>query len=49
VYRVLVGKPKGKDHWGDLGVDGLIILEWVSVGVWTVLGCFRIEIGGGRL
>jgi len=22
VYRVLVGKPKGKNHWGDLGVDG---------------------------
>ena len=22
VYRVLVGKPKGKNHWEDLGVDG---------------------------
>jgi hypothetical protein len=22
VYRVLVGKPEGKDHWGDPGVDG---------------------------
>jgi len=22
VYRVLVGKPEGKSHWGDLGVDG---------------------------
>ena len=22
VYRVLVGKPEGGDHWGDLGVDG---------------------------
>ena len=21
-YRVLVGKPEGKSHWGDLGVDG---------------------------
>ena len=21
-YRVLVGKPEGKNHWGDLGVDG---------------------------
>jgi len=21
VYRVLVGKPEGKSHWGDLGVD----------------------------
>ena len=26
VYRVLVGKPEGKNHWGDLGVDGWIIL-----------------------
>ena len=25
VYRVLVGKPEGKSHWGDLGVDGWII------------------------
>ena len=22
VYRVLVGKPEGKNHWGDLGIDG---------------------------
>jgi len=22
VYRVLVGKPEERDHWGDLGVDG---------------------------
>ena len=28
VYRVLVGKPEGKNHWGDLGVDGWIILGW---------------------
>jgi len=21
VYRVLVGNPKGRDHWGDLGID----------------------------
>jgi hypothetical protein len=24
VYRVLVGKPAGKDHLGDPGVDGII-------------------------
>ena len=24
VYRFLVGKPEGKNHWGDLGVDGWI-------------------------
>jgi len=30
------------DHWGDLGVDGWIILGWISrrwdVGIWTGLG-----------
>jgi hypothetical protein len=29
VYRVLVGKPEGKNHWGDPGIDGRIILEWI--------------------
>jgi len=51
--RVLVGKPKGKNHWGDLGVDGWIILGWISrrwdVGILTGLGWSRIETGGGRL
>jgi len=22
VYKVLVGKPEGKNHWGDASVDG---------------------------
>ena len=42
VYRVLVGKPEGRNHWGDLGVDGWIILRWISrswdVGIWIGLG-----------
>ena len=29
VYRVLVGKPGERDHWGDPGVDGRIILRWI--------------------
>jgi hypothetical protein len=41
-YRVLVGKQEGKNRWGDLGVDGFIILGWTSrrwvVGMWTGLG-----------
>jgi hypothetical protein len=42
-----------RDHWGDPGVDGRIILrrifrEW-DVGIWTGLGWLRIEIGGGHL
>ena len=38
VYRVLVGKPEGKRHWGDLGVDGWIILGWISRGGMWVYG-----------
>jgi len=42
-----------RDHWGDLDVDGRIILEWISrrwdVGIWTGLGWPRIETGDGRL
>jgi len=40
------------DQWGDLGIDGWIILGWISrwdVGIWTGLDWPRIEIGGGRL
>jgi len=39
VYRVLVGKPEGKNQLGDPGVDGRIILRWIfrkwDVGVWA--------------
>jgi hypothetical protein len=37
-YNILVGKPKGKNHSEDLGVDGKIILE----------GIIRKRGGGGR-
>jgi hypothetical protein len=51
VYGVLVGKPEGK--WGDPGVDGRMMLEWIfrkwDVGVWTGLGWLRIETGSGHL
>ena len=53
VYRVLVGKPEGKSHWGDLGVDGWIKLGWIcrrwDVGIWTGLGWLSLETVGGRL
>jgi len=29
VHRVLVGKPEGRDHWGDTDVDGRIILRLI--------------------
>jgi hypothetical protein len=29
VYRILVGKPEGKNPWGDPDVDGRIILIWI--------------------
>jgi hypothetical protein len=53
VYRVLVGKPEGRSHWGDPGVDGRIILEcnfrkW-GVGVWTGLGWLKIVTGGEQM
>jgi hypothetical protein len=28
-YRALVGKPEGKNHLEDPGVDGRIILKWI--------------------
>ena len=53
MYRFLGGKSEERDYWGYLGVDGWIILGWISgrwdVGIWTGLGGPRIEIGGGRL
>ena len=30
VYRVLVGNWREGDHWGYLGIDGWIILGWIS-------------------
>ena len=49
----LWGNRREGDHWGDLGVDGWIILVWISrrldVGIWTELGWPRIETGGGSL
>ena len=53
IYRVLVGKPEGKNHLGDPGLDGGIILRWIfrkwDMGVWTGSNWLRIRTGGGLL
>jgi hypothetical protein len=47
------GNRREGDHWRDLGVDGWVILRWISsrwnVGIWTGFDWARIEIVGGRL
>ena len=47
------GNRRERDHWGDLGVDGWIILGRISrrwdVGIRTGLGWPRIGTGGGHL
>jgi hypothetical protein len=52
VYSVLAGKPVGKRRLGDPGVDGRIILRWISrkldVGLWTGSSSLRIGIGSGH-
>jgi hypothetical protein len=51
VHRVLVGKPEGKNHLGDPGIDGKIILRWIYR-KWDVGGMYWIELArigtGGR-
>ena len=52
VHRVLVGNLRERDHWGDLDVDGRIILRWIF-GKWEGVGTgwrwLRIGTDGGHL
>jgi hypothetical protein len=48
-YRVLLRKPKGKNHLGDPDVDGRIILKWIfRKCIWEV-GLDRIGCGWGQV
>jgi hypothetical protein len=53
VYRVLVGKPEGKNHLEDQGVDGRMESEWIlgilAGGVYSGSGWLQIGTGGGLL
>jgi hypothetical protein len=53
VYTVVVGKPEGKNHLNDPGVDGRIILRWIfrkwDVVAWTRSSWIRLGTGGGHL
>jgi hypothetical protein len=42
-YSILVGKPEGRDHMEDQGIDGRIIFEWIFGKLWT--GFFWIRTG----
>jgi hypothetical protein len=53
VYRILVGRPEGRDHWEYLDVGGRITLRW-TLGTWesmelTGFGWLRIESSGELL
>ena len=53
VHKVLVGKPEGRDHLGDSGIDGSIILRWIfrkwDVGLRAGTSSLRIRTGDGHL
>jgi hypothetical protein len=46
VYRVLVGKPEGKNHLEDQGVDGRMESEWI-LGYWLE-ECIVDQVGSGQ-
>jgi len=48
-----LGNMRERDHLGDPGVDGCIILRWIfkkwDVGAWTGSSWLRKGTGGGHL
>jgi hypothetical protein len=53
VYKVLVGKPEGKNHLKDQGIDWRLGSKWTSGrlvgGVWSGFTWLRIGIIGRLL
>jgi len=53
LYRVWWVNKRQRDHLGDPGVDGRIILRWIfrnwDIGVWTGSSWLRIGTGVGHL
>jgi hypothetical protein len=53
VHKVLVGRPDGRNHWGDQDVDGRIILRRIFKKWEGALGTgwswLKIGTVGGRL
>ena len=53
IYRGLVGKSEGKNHFEDTGVDGRIMIRWIfrkwDGGAWTGMNWIRIGKGGELL
>jgi hypothetical protein len=47
------GNLRERDHLGNPGIDGMIILRWIfrkcDVGLYTGLSWLRIGTGGGNL
>jgi hypothetical protein len=52
-YRILIGRPEGRNQLGDPGIDGRIMLKWIfrkwDGGARTGLSWLRIGTGGGHL
>jgi hypothetical protein len=52
-YNILVGKPEGRNHWKDLGIDGGVTLRWIlgkqGLGMWIGFIWLRIGTGGELL
>jgi len=49
VHRVLVGKPEGKNHLEDPGVDGRIIIKWIFRTWAGGIGWINLARNRGRL